>query len=269
MKKKSIWIIISVIVVIIAAIVGTILYRRDSNGKQFKASLNHSKVMMTPDWYAQVRLTANKGATYEVKNGNGKLIQSKTNTKNGKANIKLDNTGNYVIVAKSDNGHVSKKLPVKVVHYKANINKWTSAVGPLKFKIGKVEYKKMTKTNEEPTYRGTVYKQLNRKYYRVTINYTVKNDGKKPISALTSYWRPITDSGQIIPVDEGGATPNGYAIDSIRNGVDNIDPGTSENGTVEINSNSKFEVKHLKFRVTEMFTETGKKVHSGGTASLN
>lgn len=266
MKKYWKWLVL--ILVVIIAIVGVIFYRRDSNGKPFKARLNHSKVMMTPNWYAKVRLSANDGATYEVKNNKDKVIQGKTKTKDGKADIKLNNTGNYIVIAKSDNGHVSKKLPVKVTNYKANINKWTSSVGPLKFKINSVEYKEMTRTNEEPTYRGEIYKKLNKKFYRVNVNYTVKNTGKKSVSALTTYWRPITDSGQIIPVDEGEATPNGYAIDSIRTGTADIDPGTTMNGTVEINSNSKFQVEHLKFRVSEMFSSTGDEVHSGGTAKL-
>ena len=102
--------------------------------------------MMTPDWYAKVTLTANKGTTYEVKNGKNKVIQGKSETKNGKAEIKLNDTGNYTIIAKSDNGHVSKKLPVKVNHYKAAPNKWTSSVGPLRFKITSVEYQKMKKS---------------------------------------------------------------------------------------------------------------------------
>ena len=75
MKKKSIWITILVAVLVIAAIVGTIFYRRDSNGKPFKASLNHENVMMTPDWNATVRLKANNGATYRVLNSDKKVIQ--------------------------------------------------------------------------------------------------------------------------------------------------------------------------------------------------
>lgn len=83
MKKYWKWLVL--VLVVIIAIVGVIFYRRDSNGKPFKASLNHSKVMMTPNWYAKVNLTANDGATYEVKNSKDRVVQGKTKTKNGKA----------------------------------------------------------------------------------------------------------------------------------------------------------------------------------------
>ena len=90
---KRYWKLLVLVLIIIVAIVGVFLYRRDSHGKPFKARLASEKVMMTPDWYANVRLTANDGATYEVKNSKGKVIQVKTSTNDGKADIKLNNTG--------------------------------------------------------------------------------------------------------------------------------------------------------------------------------
>ena len=44
MKKYWKWIVL--VLVIIVAIIGVILYRRDSHGKPFKASLNTEKAMM-------------------------------------------------------------------------------------------------------------------------------------------------------------------------------------------------------------------------------
>ena len=177
MKKKSIWITILVVVLVIAAIVGTIFYRRDSNGKPFKASLNHENVMMTPDWNATVRLKANNGATYRVLNSDKKVIQGTHKTTKGKANIVLTKTGDYTVVAKSDNGHVSRKLPVKVTHYKANINKWTNAAGPLKFKITSVDYQELAKSKKNKPDDSLVdpaYKQLNNHYYQIKVNYAFK-----------------------------------------------------------------------------------------------
>ncbi|MDD1406698.1 hypothetical protein PSA85_04825 [Limosilactobacillus reuteri] len=181
MKKYWKWLVL-ILVIIVVIVAGMIFYHRDSNGKLFKASLNHSKVMMTPDWYAKVTLIANKGTTYEVKNGKNKVIQGKSETKNGKAEIRLNDTGNYTVIAKSDNGHVSKKLPVKVSHYKVAPNKWTSSVGPLRFKITSVEYQKMKKSEEnKPDNSGIdeAYKELNNHYYQVKVNYLVKNSSKK------------------------------------------------------------------------------------------
>ena len=267
MKKYWKWIVL--VLVIIVAIVGVILYRRDSHGKPFKANLANEKVMMTPDWYAKVRLTANDGATYEVKNSKGKVIQSKTSTKGGKADIKLNNTGNYTIVAKSDNGHVSKKLPLKVTNYKANINKWTNAVGPLKFKITNVEYQKLTKSaKNKPDNSGIdeAYDQLNNQYYQVKINYLVKNDGKKAVNPQYTFWFPESDDGQEFSTEE--PSPDGGAVDTII-GTSAINPGNSRSGSVTMISNNKFSVKHLKFSIDEVLGNDGDHIADGGTAKLN
>lgn len=196
MKKYWKWLVL-ILVTIVVIVAGMIFYRRDSNGKPFKASLNHSKVMMTPDWYAKVTLTANKGTTYEVKNSKNKVIQGKSETKNGKAEIRLNDTGNYTVIAKSDNGHVSKKLPVKVNHYKAAPNKWTSSVGPLRFKITSVEYQKMKKSEaNKPDNSGIdeAYKELNHHYYQVKVNYIVKNSSKKAVNPQYTIWMPEDES---------------------------------------------------------------------------
>lgn len=265
MKKYWKWIVL--VLVIIVAIVGVILYRRDSHGKPFKANLANEKVMMKPDWYAKVRLTANDGATYEVKNSKGKVIQSKTSTKGGKADIKLNNTGNYTIVAKSDNGHVSKKLPLKVTNYKANINKWTNAVGPLKFKIGKVEYKEATKGGETTINNTDAYNQLNKHFYRIIIHYTAYNSSSKPIDSLTTVWSPIIDGNQEISVDNGDG--EGYADSSIREGGNPIPAHGKTQGTFVINYNRKITAKNLKIHVTQISSTDLKTLDSkGGTAKL-
>lgn len=266
MKKHWKW--ISLVLVVIVAIVGIIMYRRDSQGKPFKASLNHEKVMMTPDWYAKVKLTANDGATYEVKNSKGKVIHGKTSTKDGKADIKLNNTGSYTIIAKSDNNHVTKKLPVKVTNYKANINKWTNAIGPLKFKITSVEYQKLTKsTKNKPDDSGIneAYDQLNNQYYQVKVNYLVKNNEKKAISPQYTFWLPESDDGQEFSVQE--PTPDGAASDTIV-GTSAINPSNSRSGSVIMISNNKFSVKHLKFSIDEVLGNDGDHIANGGTASL-
>lgn len=266
MKKYWKWIVL--VLVVIIAIVGVIFYRRDSHGKPFKASLSSSKVMMTPDWYAQVKLKANDGATYEVKNSKDKVVQGKTKTKDGKAIVKLNNTGKYTIVAKSDNGHVSKKLPLKVTNYKANINKWTNAVGPLKFKITNVEYQKLTKSAKNKPDNSIIdeaYDQLNNQYYQVKINYLVKNDGKKAVNPQYTFWLPESDDGQEFSVQE--PTPDGGAVDTII-GTSAINPRSSRSGSVTMISNNKFSVKHLKFSIDEVLGNDGDHIADGGTAIL-
>lgn len=266
---KRYWKLLVLVLIIIVAIVGVFLYRRDSHGKPFKARLASEKVMMTPDWYANVRLTANDGATYEVKNSKGKVIQGKTSTNDGKADIKLNNTGKYTIIAKSDNGHVSKKLPVTVTNYKANINKWTNAVGPLKFKITNVEYQKLTKSaKNKPDNSGIdeAYDQLNNQYYQVKINYLVKNDGKKAVNPQYTFWFPESDDGQEFSTEE--PSPDGGAVDTII-GTSAINPGNSRSGSVTMISNNKFSVKHLKFSIDEVLGNDGDHIADGGTAKLN
>jgi hypothetical protein len=266
MKKYWKWLLL--VLVVIIAIVGVIFYRRDSSGKPFKARLNHEKVMMGPDWYATVKLNANNGATYEVKNSKDKVVKRSTSTKNGKADIKLNNTGKYTIVAKSDNGHVGKKLPVEVTNYKVSPNKWTSSVGPLKFKITNVEYKQMTKSEKnKPDNSGIdeAYSQLNKHYYQVKVNYLVKNDGKKAVNPQYTLWLPETDDGQEFSTQE--PTPDGGAVDSI-SGTEAINPGNSRSGNVIMISNNKFSVNHLKFSIDEVLGNEGSHIAKGGTAEL-
>ena len=60
-----------------------------------------------------------------------------------------------------------------VNHYKAAPNKWTSSVGPLRFKITSVEYQKMKKSEaNKPDNSGIdeAYKELNHHYYQVKVN---------------------------------------------------------------------------------------------------
>lgn len=267
MKKYWKWLVL-ILVTIVVIVAGMIFYRRDSNGKPFKASLNHSKVMMTPDWYAKVTLTANKGTTYEVKNSKNKVIQGKSETKNGKAEIRLNDTGNYTVIAKSDNGHVSKKLPVKVNHYKAAPNKWTSSVGPLRFKITSVEYQKMKKSEaNKPDNSGIdeAYKELNHHYYQVKVNYIVKNSSKKAVNPQYTIWMPEDDNGQEFSTET--PSPDGGAVDTII-GTEAINPDNSRSGSVTMLSNHKFTVKHFKFSIEEVLGNEGNHIAKGGVAEL-
>jgi len=264
MKKYWKWLVL--ILVVIIAIVGVIFYRRDSNGKPFKASLNHSKVMMTPNWYAKVNLTANDGATYEVKNSKDRVVQGKTKTKNGKAEIKLNNTGNYTVVAKSDNGHVSKKLPVKVTNYKANINKWTSSVGPLKFKVNNVKYKMITKGKENTTdFSDDIFNDLHKKYYQITVTYEVKNSGKKAVNPQYTSWLPVDDSGNEFPWVNGSA--EAVQNDNIT-GTSAIQPHSSRIGKLTMISNHKFSIQNLRFNIEEIRGNNGVSIAKGGMAKL-
>lgn len=265
MKNYWKWI-ISIVLVTIVIVGGGIFYRRDSHGKFFKASVSHEKVTMTPDWYAKVRLCANKGATYEVQNDKGKVVQGKTDTKNGKADIKLDDTGRYTIIAKSDNGHVSKKLPVKVTNYKANINKWTNSVGPLSFRIGRVEYKKVTKSSKNDTgFTDEIFDQLNKHYYQVQVEYEVRNNGKTPVSPQYTTWLPVDDNNREFPWTSGSA-------DAVQNdnitGTSAIQPHGGRAGKLTMVSNRKFTVKHFHFDIEEVLGNEGKNISKGGTAII-
>lgn len=92
---------------------------------------------------------------------------------------------------------MSKKLPVKVNHYKAATDKWTSSVGPLRFKITSVEYQKMKKSEaNKPDNSGIdeAYKELNNHYYQVKVNYLVKNSSKKAVNPQYTIWVPEDES---------------------------------------------------------------------------
>ncbi|MBC9710144.1 MAG: hypothetical protein H9W80_13110 [Enterococcus sp.] len=264
MKKYWKWIVL--VLVIIVAIIGVILYRRDSRGKPFKASLNTEKAMMGPDWYATVKLKANPGAKYSVENKDGKVINGTKTTKSGKADIRIGKAGSFVVIAKSDNGHVTKKLPVKVTYYKKNINKETNKVGPMSFKIKKIEYSMVTKGGESTINNVEAYNTLHKHFYRITVYYTAINHSKYAISSLGSVWSPVIDGNRAISVDNSDGTS--YAESSIReSGVEVPAHGKTE-GTFKINSNEKLTVKNLKIHTNQFSADNDDKYFKGGTAKL-
>lgn len=224
--------------------------------------------MMTPAWNTTVKLKVNDGATYSVLNSNKKTVQTSQKTTNGKANIKLTKAGNYTVVAKSDNGHVSKKLPVTVKNYKATLNKWTTASGPLKFKIISVDYRIMTrkKSNQpDDSLLDNAYKQLNKHYYQIKVNYLVKNEGKKSVSPQYTFWIPQSDQGQEFSTQS--PSTEGMASDTIV-GTSSIAPHSTRAGSVTLISNNKFSIKHLKFSIDEVLDNNGDHISDGGVARL-
>lgn len=266
MKKWIKWLSIPIVLIII--LIGIVFYRRDSRGNFFKAQINHSKVMMNADWYATVKLTANHGATYQVLNNKNKIIQGTHSTTDGKAAIRLQHPGSYIIIAKSDNGHVKKKLPVKVSHYQKTLNRETTAVEPLKFKITSVDYRELRKNDKNKPDDSLVdeaYSQLNKHYYQVKVNYLVQNTGNKAVSPQYTIWLPESDDNQEFSTQE--PTPDGMASDTII-GTSAISPKSSRGGSVTMISNNKFSVKHFKFSIDEVLGNNGKHISKGGIARM-
>lgn len=218
---------------------------KDSTGKVFNATLNQDKIMMSSDYIATAKLKANKNATYTVENDKGNEIQDSRKTKTGKADIELTKTGKYTIVAKSDNGHVTKKLPLTVKPYTVNLNKTTSSVGPLQFNIKTIKYEQMTKKkqpNNDALYNMDNYASLNKHYYQVTITYEVRNNGDKPVDPQITMWTPTDDNGTEFQ-DNGSA--DSYFYDTVVGGS-KIAPKSHRAGTIYMISNNKFSVNNLK-----------------------
>lgn len=241
---------------------------KDSQGKEFKASLNKSSVMMDTDYTATVKLSANKNTKYTVENSKENDIQGERATKTGKADIELTNPGKYTIVVTSDNGHVTKKLPVKVRPYEVTLNKSTNSVGPLQFKINKIKYECLTKTKEpknDALYNMDNYAGLAKHYYQVTIYYEARNNGDQPIDTQTSLWTPTDDNGTEFE-EQGNA--DAYSYDTIAGGS-KIAPKSHRSGVIYMISNDKFSVNNLKINVGEIWANDDDQINEGGVAQLN
>ncbi len=243
---------------------------KDSHGKEFKASLNKSSIMMEPDYTATVKLKANKNTQYEVQNSKGNDVQGMRKTKSGKAEIKFNKVGKYTIIAKSDNGHVTKKLPVTVKPYEVTLNKATNSVGPLQFKIKSIRYEAMTKTKEpsnDALYNMDNYASLGKHYYQVVINYEVRNNSDQPVDVQTTSWTPTDDNGTEY---QDGGSADSYYYDTVVGGS-KIAPKQHRAGTMYMISNEKFTVNNLKLNVSEIYRddEDEEPINEGGLAQLN
>lgn len=241
---------------------------KDSTGKVFNASLKQSKIMMSPDYVATAKLKANKNASYTVENNKGNEIQGERKTKTGKADIELTKTGKYTIVAKSDNGRVTKKLPLTVKPCIINLNKTTSSVGPLQFNIKTIKYEQLTKKkqpNNDALYNMDNYASLHKHYYQVTINYEVRNNGDKPVDPQLTLWTPTDDNGTEFQ-DNGSA--DSYFYDTVTGGS-KITPKAHRAGTIYMISNNKFSVNNLKLNVGDIFANDDEQIGDSGVAQLN
>lgn len=241
---------------------------KDSKGKVFKASLSKSSVMMSPDYTATTQLRANKNTTYTVQNSNGNDIQDSRKTKSGKVDIQFNKVGKYTVVAKSDNGHVTKNLPVTVKPYSVNLNKTTSAVGPLQFQIKNIKYEqkvKPKKANNDALYSMDNFASLAHTYYLVTVNYDIRNNGDQPVDTDSTLWSPVDDNGTEFQ-DDG--TADSYVYDT-GVGSGKIAPKSHRAATLYMISNNKFTVNNLKFNVDEIWANDDVQIGDGGTAQLN
>ena len=264
MKKKLLLLPAIVLITLGLTACGT----KDSTGKKFEAKLNKSTVMMDTNYVATVKLKANKNAQYEVQDSKGNDVQDLRKTKTGKANIKLTKVGKYVVVAKSDNGHVTKKLPVSVKPLSLTLNKTTNSVGPLQFKVKTVKYQKLKKTKEpsnDALYNMDNYKSLGKYYYQVTINYEVRNNGDKPVDPQITLWTPVDDNGTEYQ-DNGSA--DSYFYDTVTGGS-KIAAKQHRAGTIYMISNEKFSVQNLKFNVGDIFANDDEQIGDSGVAQLN
>lgn len=241
---------------------------KDSTGKEFEASINKDKVMLNSNYNATVKLKTNKNAVYEVQNGKGNDIQSDRKTSSGKVDISLNKPGKYKIIAKSDNGKVKKKLPVEVVPYTVSLNKTTSSVGPLQFRIKNIEYKQIKKTkepNSDALYNMDDYSSLNDTYYQVKINYEVRNNGNKTIDPTQTLWNPIDDNGTEFQSD---GSADSYFYDTVAGGS-KIAPKSHRAGVIYMISNNKFSVRNLKINVGDIYANDDEQIGDSGVANLN
>ena len=243
---------------------------KDSKGKVFNASLSKTELMMSPEYVATTKLKANKNASYSIENSKGDEIQGSRKIASGRADVNFNKVGKYTIVAKSDNGKVTKKLPVTVKPYVVNLNKTTSSVGPLQYKIKSIKYEELTKKKEpsnDALYNMDNYASLNHHYYQVTINYEVRNNGEQPVDVQTTEWTPTDDNGTEF---QSNGSADSYFYDTVVGGS-KIAPKAHRAGVMYMISNDKFTVNNLKLNVSEIWANGDDEtpLNEGGVAQLN
>lgn len=244
---------------------------KENKKEEFKATLNKSKVMMNSDYEATVKLKTAKDATFEVVDNKKHSVQGIRTTKTGKENIVLKNIGKYEIIVKDKDENITKKLRVKVLPYKKNINRATSSVAGTQFNIQTVTYEKVKKPKnptEDAELNMDSVDGLNKVYYRVVISYELINNNDKSINPQYTEWSPIDDSGKDYT---GDGNAYAYSFDSII-GTQPIQPHTRKTGELVMISNNKFRVDHLKINLSEQVTTDGGDVTTfanGGILSLD
>jgi hypothetical protein len=265
--KKAGKIFLSIFLALFVVLGLTACGTKDSKGKVFKASLSKSNIMMSPDYVATTQLRANKNSTYTVEDSKGNDIQDSRKNASGKVDIQFHKVGKYTVIAKSDNGHVTKKLPVKVKPYFVTLNKTTSAVGPLQFQIKNVKYEQKTKPkkpNNDALFNMDNYASLAHTYYQVTVNYEIRNNGDQSVDTDSTLWSPIDDNGTEYQ-DDGSA--DSYVYDT-GVGAGKIAPKSHHAATLYMISNNKFTVNNLKFNVDEIWANDDTQIGDGGVAQL-
>jgi hypothetical protein len=161
---------------------------------------------------------------------------------------------------KSSSAKIAKPTPKK-------INKNMSKVGVAQYKINSVLSEKVT--NKESNYTDAEnnlsdLKQLNHSYYRVTINYQLKNTGDKPLDMSYQNTSVIDDNGQDYTM-EGNS--DGFCLDEGAGGS-SIQSGSSTSSSFILISNHKIPVNNFKLNVGDQVDHDGNTIATGGTATL-
>lgn len=242
---------------------------KDSHGKELKLSVSQHTAMLDENFQRTVDIKTNKDATYEVLKGD-KVIQTSRKTKTGKAQFTFTEPGKYVVKAKSDNKHATKEQEVKILPCDVTINKTTSAVGPISFKVKHIKYEKVKKVKKSDLDKDAEinmeeYGNLNKTYYPVLVTYELINNGDQTIDTSTTTFDPVDDSGVTFS-SEGGS--DAYAFDTLM-GSGKIQPHARRTGTVTMISNNHFTVKNMKFEVGEIWANDDDQIGDGGIATLN
>lgn len=266
MKKKIIF--VSLVSMIALGLVAC--GNKDSSGKPFKASLSKSRIILDSEYKAAVQLRTNKNATYEVQNQNGNDVQSDRKTKSGKVEVTFHKPGKYTVIAKSDNGKVEKQLPLQVVPYTIKLDRATSSVGPIQFKIKSIEYRQMEKPkepNSDALFNLDDFESLNKNYYQVKINYEVRNNSDTTIDPSVTLWNFVDDEGTEFQTN---GSVDSYLYDSAAGGS-KIAPKSHRSGVAYMISNEKFSVRNLKINVGDIYTSDNddEPVYESGVANLN
>lgn len=130
-------------------------------------------------------------------------------------------------------------------------NKTSTVVGSVQYTITKITNKKIA--NKKNNYTDAEYnmsdiKSLPKSYYRATINYKLKNVGKKAFD-LSYYQANVIDAKNNEFTSESSSE---YGFDENSNGK--VNPGMSTSGSFYLISDKPIDLSTLKINVSEQST---------------
>lgn len=192
------------------------------------------------------------------------LLSLSACSNNDRSNIKT------ISSLKSENASLKKKN-IKLRNYasasnnneqkSSNSKKTSNIVGIVQYSI--TSYKQQYVINKKSNYTDAEYndddiKDLGKSYYRITINYQLKNTGNKPFD-LSTYNATILDDNNI---EFNDSSSSNFLFDDNSNEI--VQPNTATVGKFILLSKESPSMNNFKINISAQYTPNNKNIGKSG-----